>query len=117
MARKLVLLTYNIDSAADLEEYSNYTRTVDYPTFRRNPRIQGYSNFVVRQNARGKEWFKHFDLMFVDDLDAFHADGSLHFGDPAILDHARRWRDRWGRESGSGEPVTINVTYADEIWG
>jgi hypothetical protein len=117
MARKLVLLTYNIDFGADLAEYGDYTRAVDYPKFRQNPHIHGYSNFVVRHNARGKEWFKHFDLMFVDDLDAYHSDGRLHFGDPVILEHAKNWRERWGRDRQTGEPVNINITYADEIWG
>lgn len=118
MARKLVLLTYNIRPGSDLDEYEEYTRTVDYPKFRQNPRIQEYANFVVRDTARGDgEWFRHFDLMFVDDLDAFHADGKLHFGDPVILDHARSWRERWGGDPAPGRTSSITISYADEIHG
>lgn len=117
MARKLVLLTYNVKPGVDLTEYEEYTRSVDYPKFRQNPHILEYSNYVVRRNARGTEWFKHFDLMFVDDLDAFHAGGQLHFGDPIILDHAAQWRQRWGTANASESPVDIKITYADEIWG
>lgn len=117
MARKLVLLTYNLKRGADLTEYEEYTRSVDYPKFRQNPHILEYSNYVVQHNARGTEWFKHFDLMFVDDLDAFHADGKLHFRDAVILEHAAQWRQQWGRDDASGHPVDIKITYADEIWG
>ena len=117
MARKLVLLTYNLKPNADLTEYADYIRSVDYPKFRQNPHILEYSNFVVRQNARGTEWFKHFDLMVVDDLDGFHAGGQLHFGDPMILDHAAQWRQRWGTDNSSENPANIKITYADEIWG
>ncbi|WP_062358022.1 hypothetical protein [Herbidospora yilanensis] len=117
MARKLVLLTYNIRPGSDLAEYADFTRSVDYPAFRQNPGIQDYANFVVRENVRGEEWFRHFDLMFVDDLDAFHADGRLHFGDPVILDHAARWRARWGADESTGWRTNVNITYADEIGG
>lgn len=117
MARKLVLLTYNIKPGADLAEYEEYTRSVDYPKFRQNPHILEYSNYIVRQNVRGAEWFKHFDLLFVDDLDSFHAEGRLHFGDPVILDHAAQWRMRWGRDNASTQSGDIKITYADEVWG
>lgn len=115
MARKLVLLTYNIKPGADLTEYEEYTRSVDYPKFRQNPHILEYSNYVVRENARGTEWFRHFDLMFVDSFDSFHAGGQLHFGDAVILDHAEQWRDRWSRKDEKGYPSDIKITYADEI--
>lgn len=117
MARKLVLLTYNIKPGADLKEYEEFTRNIDYRRFRQNPGIQEYANFVVRQHARGEEWFKHFDLMFVDDFENFHADGKLHFGDPVILEHAAEWRSRWGRDEATGWRTPVNITYADEIWG
>lgn len=117
MARKLVLLTYNVKPGVPLDEYAEYTRTVDYPIFRANPRIQSYSNFVVRGNGRGEEWFKHFDLMFVDDLDDFHADGQLHFGRPEVLEHAANWRAKWGQDPATGWRTDVNITYADEIWG
>ena len=117
MARKLVLLTYNIKPGVPLDEYAQYTRTVDYPIFRQNPGIQNYANYVVRQNARGEEWFKHFDLMFVDDLDAFHAGGQLHHGDPRVLEHAAGWRAKWGQDLETGWRTDVNITYADEIWG
>ncbi|TQM73502.1 hypothetical protein [Thermopolyspora flexuosa] len=117
MARKLVLLTYNIKPGVDLKEYEEFTRTVDYPVFRQNPGIQSYANFVVRRNVRGEEWFKHFDLLFVDDFEAFHADGRLHFGDPVILEHAAEWRRRWGRDEATGWRTPVNILYADEIWG
>ncbi|MEU3168423.1 hypothetical protein [Streptosporangium sp. NPDC006930] len=115
MARKLVLLTYDIRPGSDLNEYIEFTRSVDYPAFRQNPRIQDYANYVVKRNVRGEESFRHFDLMFVDDLDAFHADGKLHFGDPVILDHAARWRAKWGQDEATGWRANVNISYADEI--
>lgn len=115
MDRKLVLITYNVRADVPLEEYKEYTRTVDYPSFRQNPAIKDYTNFVVTRNARGEEWFKHFDLMYVDDLDHFYADGKLHFGDPTILEHAARWRERWGVAADGGPGATVNITLAEEI--
>lgn len=116
MSRKLVMLTYNIKPGSSLEEYQAYTREVDYPHFRQNPGIVDYANFVVKREARGDgEWFQHFDLMFVDDLDAFHADGALHFGDQEILGHARRWREKWGRDEATGWVTPVNIRYAEEI--
>lgn len=117
MARKLVLITYNIKPGVPLEEYAAYTRSVDYPIFRQNPGVTNYTNYVVKQNARGEEWFKHMDLMYVDDLDAFNADGQLHFGDPTILQHAKAWREKWGVDGTTGGPPKVNVTLAEEIWG
>ncbi|GGO72286.1 hypothetical protein [Nonomuraea cavernae] len=117
MARKLVLLTYNLKPGTDLAEYEDYTRNVDYRAFRQNPRIQDYANFVISRNVRGEEWFKHFDLMYVDDHDAYHADGKLHYGDPVILNHAAEWRDRWAKDDASGWRGQVNISYADEIWG
>jgi len=117
MARKLVLLTYDIKPGSDLEEYAQYIRDVDYRKFRQNDGILDYANFVIRKNVRGEEWFKHFDLMFVDDLDAFHAEGKLHHGDPAVLDHAAGWRAKWGSDPETGWRTDVNITYADEIWG
>ena len=118
MARKLVLLTYNIKPGSRLEEYEEYTRSVDYPAFRQNDRIQDYANYVVRPTVRGEEErFRHFDLMFVDDLDAFDAGGRLHYGDPVILEHAQRWRERWGVDPATGWKADISISYADEIHG
>ncbi len=118
MARELVLLTYNVRPGVPAEEYAEFTRTVDYPVFRQNSRIQEYSNYVVTGRGRGQgEWFRHFDLMFVDDLDAFDAQGRLHFGDAVILDHAQKWRDRWGSDPETGWHSDVNITYAREIWG
>ena len=117
MARKLVLLTYNTKPGVPLEEYEEYTRSVDYPIFRAHPGVLDYSNYVVRRNARGEEWFKHFDLMFVEDLDAFHAGGALHHGDPTVLAHAAGWRARWGADPATGWRTDVNITYADEIQG
>jgi hypothetical protein len=118
MARKLVLLTYDIKPGSRLEEYEEYTRSVDYPVFRQNDRIQDYANYVVRDTVRGEaERFRHFDLMFVDSLDAFHADGKLHFGDPKILEHAKRWREKWGMDPSTGWNANVTISYADEIHG
>ncbi len=117
MARKLVLLTYDIKPGSDLEEYAQYIRDVDYRKFRQNDGILDYANFVIRKNVRGEEWFKHFDLMYVDDLDAYHADGKLHYGDPVILEHAAQWRDKWSRDESTGWQGKVNISYADEIWG
>lgn len=118
MARKLVLLTYNIKPGSRLEEYEEYTRNVDYRAFRQNPGIQDYANYVVRDTVRGEgEWFRHLDLMFVDDHRAFDADGKLHFGDPTILEHAQNWRERWGTDPETGWTTPVNISYADEIHG
>ena len=117
MARKLVLLTYNIKAGSDLEEYAEYTRSVDYPVFRRHPQIHNYTNYVVKKNVRGEEWFKHFDVMYVDDLEAFDADGKLHFNDPTILEHAQAWRERWGAGPGPDSQPQVKITLAEEIWG
>ena len=117
MARKLALITYNVKPGVPLEEYAEYTRTVDYPIFRQNPGVTNYANYVVTRTARGEEWFKHFDLMFVDDLDAFHAGGQLHFGDPLILEHAKRWREKWGADASTGWNANVTISYADEIHG
>ncbi|MBM9466470.1 hypothetical protein [Nakamurella leprariae] len=116
MSRKLVLLTYNIKPGVPLEEYVEYTREVDYPVFHQNPNIEQYSNFVIKRQGRGGgEWFKHFDLMFVNDLDAFDAGGKLHFGDQLILDHAARWREKWGQDPATGWRTDVNINYAEEI--
>ncbi|WP_293783439.1 hypothetical protein [uncultured Aeromicrobium sp.] len=115
MSRNLVLITYNVKPGVSLEEYAEYTRSVDYPVFRQNPGVVDYSNYVVRDFARGEEWFKHFDLMYVDDLDAFYADGKLHFGDERILEHAARWRDTWGVGPDATTGAKVNITLAEQI--
>lgn len=118
MARKLVMLTYNVRPGVPREEYEEFTRTVDYPIFRQNPHIMEYSNYIVAGQGRGEgEWFQHFDLMFVDDLEGFDAGGKLHFGDAVILEHAQKWRDRWGKDPETGWRSDVNITYANEIWG
>ncbi|WP_340539136.1 hypothetical protein [Nocardioides sp. GXZ039] len=117
MARKLVLLTYNIKPGSDLEEYREFTRTIDYGKFRQNDRIQEYTNFVVTKNVQGQEWFKHFDLLYVDDFEAFDAGGKRFFGDPIIHEHAQNWVDRWGIDDPQEWAKNFNVSYCDEIWG
>ena len=118
MARKLVMLTYNIKPGSDLEEYKQFTRSVDYPAFRQNDHIHDYANYIIRDTVRGEApSFKHFDLMYVDDLDGFHADGKLHFGDAVILEHAQRWRERWGIDPETGWNANVTISYADEIHG
>lgn len=114
MARTLVLLTYNLKPGSDLEEYKEFTRTIDYKAFRQHPRIQEYTNFVVTKSVQGEEWFQHFDLLYVD---AFDADGNGFFNDPIILAHAQVWVDRWGSDDPNDWDKNFNISYCDEIWG
>lgn len=115
MEKKLVLITYNVRPGVSEKEYSDFTKEVDYPIFRQNPNILDYRNFIVRREGRGKEWFQRFDLMYVNDLDRFYADGALHFGDQTILEHAQRWREIWGHPLDAGSDATVNITLAEEI--
>ena len=117
MARKLVLLTYNLKPGSDLEEYQEFTRSIDYAKFRQNPRILEYTNFIVTRSVQGQEWFQHFDLIYVDDFDAFDADGKRFFNDPVILEHAQNWLDRWGSDDPDEWEKNFNISYCEEIWG
>lgn len=117
MARKLVLLTYNIKAGSDLAEYEEFTRSIDYKAFRQNPHILEYTNFVIKRNVQGEEWFRHFDLLYVDSLEDFHAGGQLFFGDPVILAHAQRWLDTWAMDDPEAWEKNFAVSYAEEIWG
>jgi hypothetical protein len=116
MARKLALLTYDIRSDADPEEYARDTREVDYPTFRERPSVLEYSNFVIVKNHIGKQSFTRFDLMFVDDFDNFQKDV---WGEEKVRRHTDRWLEKWsvnGPEAGHTER-NYQVAFAEELWG
>lgn len=117
MARKLVVLTYDIRPDADPEEYARDTRDVDYPRFRKRPSVLEYSNFHIVENHVGELPFTRFDLMFVDDFDSFSREV---FGDPEVAAHTDRWLEKWsvhGPEAGHTDGRNYQVAFAEEIWG
>lgn len=111
MARRLLLVTYTPHRADDAEAYAEWIRTRDYPAFRQNPGIDEYSCFRIVQSVQGKEWFTHFDLIFVKDGVEFGRDLR---GDPVIAEHARGYHELWFDAPG---PHNLNVSAAEEIWG
>ena len=114
MPRKLALITYNIVEPDDPEEYAEWIREHDYPAFRQNPNILEYSCFNIVQNVQGTEWFKRYDLMFVEEHDL----GGI-LTDPIIHEHAMKFADTWYADKGKSPDQSINyrVSYAEEIWG
>lgn len=117
MARKLVVLNYNLKPDVDLAAYDDYIRSKDYPAFRARPCIQEYNIYSFVKTPQGKPAFSHFDLMFVEDFDDFARDV---LGDPAVARHADDWITRWGIHGGD-EPHdsgrNYQVFFAEEIWG
>ncbi|MEM9516934.1 MAG: hypothetical protein AAGA42_18955 [Actinomycetota bacterium] len=103
MSKRLLLLTYNLRRGADLAEYDNFMRDVDYPVFRARPEVRSYHGYHIVGDGQGDPGFRHFDLLEVDDF----ADADKIFGHPDVAAHAGSWVERWS-EHGPDAPPEMN---------
>ena len=111
MSRRLILLTYAPQRAADAAAYDRWIRERDYPAFRQHPAILEYSCFRVVRSVQGRERFTYFDLIFLADGVDFQRDLRT---DPTIRKHAECYHQTWFETPG---PHNMTVSLADEIWG
>src|SRR5262249_34688621 len=101
--RKLALITYNIEEPDDPHVYGDWIREHDYPAFRHNPNILESSCFRIHQPLQGDEWFRRFDLMYVENFDL----GGI-LTDPIIAAHADKFAKRWYPDQGELPDQSIN---------
>lgn len=114
MARKLVLLTYT-PRPLDEKAYSEFIREIDYPAFRQNPDILGYSCWNVKESVQGAEQFTHFDLMEVTDFSRWES----IVADPVVRGNVERWTREWSMHGeGHPEPAdNLKISFCERYWG
>ena len=69
--RAMLLLTYNLGDHVDHQEYEQWLREVDNPFFNKVPGVKRYANWKVLGEKLGTVAFTHYDLLELDDLDAW----------------------------------------------
>lgn len=108
----MLLLTYNVGEHVDIGEYEQWLREVDDPFFNTIPGIARYANWKVLDEKVGTVNFTHYDLMELEDLDAFER----VWGNEKLQEFARGWTERWSVH-GTDQYVGLNfqVLLAEEV--
>ncbi len=89
--RAMLLLTYNLGTHVNKTEYEQWLREVDNPFFNRIPGIIRYTNWKVVEPKVGDVGFTYFDLMEIEDLDAWEK----VWGNKELQQFAHSWTERW----------------------
>lgn len=112
MARKLILLTYDLKPGSDPDEYRAFMREKDYPVFRRQPQTNAYTAFRVEQDVQRTMPFRYFDLL---EVDAFGEMDAL-FAQPEVADHAAGWMRDWSAAGPDAAPeANFGITFCEEV--
>ena len=98
------MLTYNVGAQVNKAEYEQWVREVDNPFFNSVPGIVRYSNWKVVDEKVGKVPFTYYDLMEIEDLDAFEK----VWGNKELQAFAHGWTERWSVHGTDEQYVGIN---------
>jgi hypothetical protein len=115
MARKMVLLTWRIRPGSNIEEFEDWMRSAEFPTFRKQPEVLNHTGWRVVESINGEEYFTHFELLEV----ASREDYDKLMSREEVLVHAGGWMEKYSFAGPDAEDMTQNwhSTYVEEIWG
>lgn len=113
MARKMVLLTWSLRPGADVEEFENWMRSDEYPTFRRQPEVLSHTGWRIVESINGQERFTHYELLEV----ASREDYDKLMSREDVLTHAGGWVEKYSFHGPDGGTDNWTSSYAEEIWG
>jgi hypothetical protein len=111
--RAMLLLTYTVGEHVDLDEYHQWLRDVDNPFFNSVPGIKRYANWKIEDEKIGSVAFTHYDLMEIDDLEAWERVWS----NERLQAFAQGWTERWSVHGTDPQYLGMNfqVVLATEI--
>ena len=110
----MFVLTYTPRADADAHGYEDWLRAVDNPFFNSQPGIVRYENWKVHRNINGVASFQYVDFMHIE------SEASIEqiWTNPAILDFAQKWTEKWGRvPQAVDQQVNYHVVLCEEIAG
>lgn len=115
MARKraMLLLTYRLGDHVDEQEYEQWLRDVDNPFFNSVLGVKRYANWKVLDEKLGQVAFTHYDLLELDDLEAWQK----VWNNPQLQAFAKAWTDRWSVHGSDEKYAGLNyqVVLCEEI--
>lgn len=89
--RAMLLLTYTLGEHVNHDEYEQWLREVDNPFFNSVPGVKRYANWKVLDEKLGTVQFTHYDLLEIDDLEAWEK----VWGNEELQKFAQGWTQRW----------------------
>ncbi len=111
--RAMLLLTYKLGAHVDQQEYEQWLREVDNPFFNSVPGVQRYANWKVLDEKLGRVAFTHYDLLELDDLDAWEK----VWENQKLQEFAQAWTQRWSVHGTDQQYAGLNfqVMLCEEI--
>ncbi len=111
--RAMLLLTYRLGARVDTHEYTLWLREVDNPFFNSIPGVVRYANWKVVDEKLGHVPFTHYDVLEIEDVDAWQ----IVWNNERLQEFAEKWTERWS-VYGPGEQyagLNYQVVLAEEI--
>ncbi len=111
--RAMLLLTYKLGAHVDQQEYEQWLREVDNPFFNSVRGVKRYANWKVLDEKLGAVAFTHYDLLELDDIDAWEK----VWGNQKLQEFAQGWTQRWSVHGTDQQYAGLNfqVILCEEI--